>query len=106
MSSTVTRQVAGFTISQFATCPEGSECINALRCVEMGRRCIEGTRGCGGSPYNCCCTFKPSEGAPPSPPPSPPPPEEARMPTLIIVVAGIAVAGIAGLALWRLLKRG
>jgi hypothetical protein len=145
MPSTVTRQVAGFTVVTSATCPEGSECINALRCVEMGRKCIEGTSGCGGSPYNCCCTFKPPapptcpEGSecinalrcvemgrkciegtsgcggspynccctfkPPAPPVPPAPPEEVRIPTLIIVVAGIAVVGIAGLALWRLLRR-
>jgi hypothetical protein len=101
MSGTVTGQVAGFTVVTSATCPEGSECINALRCVEMGRRCIEGTHGCGGSPYNCCCAFRP----PPQPPTPSPPPEEVRIPTLIIVVAGMAVAGIVGLALWRLLKR-
>jgi hypothetical protein len=97
MPSTVTRQVAGFTVVTSTACPEGSECINALRCVEMGRKCIDGTHGCGGSPYNCCCTFKPPEKAPP--------PEEVRIPTLIIVVAGIAVTGIAGLVLWRLLRR-
>jgi hypothetical protein len=100
MPSTVTRQVAGFTVVTSTACPEGSECINALRCVEMGRKCIDGTHGCGGSPYNCCCTFKPPEKVPP-----PPPPEEVRIPTLIIVVAGIAVTGIAGLVLWRLLRR-
>jgi hypothetical protein len=39
-------------------CPEGSECMNALRCVEMGGRCVEGTAGCGGRAQNCCCTFR------------------------------------------------
>jgi hypothetical protein len=103
MPGTVTRQVAGFTVVASTACPGGSECINALRCVEMGRKCVEGTSGCGGVPQNCCCA---SLSAPPSPPvPPAPPPEEVRIPTLIIVVAGVAVVGIAGLALWRLLRR-
>ncbi len=40
------------------TCPEGSECMDAFRCVEMGGRCVEGTAGCGGRAQNCCCTFR------------------------------------------------
>ena len=81
-------QVVSFVVTM-PECPEGSECINALRCVEMGGRCIEGTHGCGGMPQNCCCTFKPP----------------VRIPTLLIVAVGVAVAGIAGLALLRLLRR-
>jgi hypothetical protein len=47
-----------FRVSGVA-CPEGSECMDALRCVEMGGRCVEGTAGCGGRAQNCCCMFKP-----------------------------------------------
>ncbi|MCC5990850.1 MAG: hypothetical protein LM558_05035 [Thermosphaera sp.] len=98
MPYTASTQVVGFTVTTAPpTCPEGSECIDALRCVEMGGRCVEGTTGCGGRAQNCCCTFKP--------PPAPPtPPEETRIPTLAIVIAGVTVAGIVGLALWRFLK--
>jgi hypothetical protein len=46
-----------FRVSGIA-CPEGSECMDALKCVEMGRRCVEGTHGCGGRAQNCCCTFR------------------------------------------------
>jgi hypothetical protein len=107
MPYTASSRVVSFTVTTAPappTCPEGSECINALRCVEMGRKCIEGTSGCGGVAQNCCCAFKPPE-KPPEEVPPPPPPEEVRIPTLAIVIAGVVVVGIAGLALWRLLRR-
>jgi hypothetical protein len=47
-----------FTVSGIA-CPEGSECMDALKCVEMGGRCVEGTARCGGRAQNCCCLLKP-----------------------------------------------
>jgi hypothetical protein len=93
MPYTASTQVVSFTVTTAPpTCPEGSECIDALRCVEMGGRCVEGTTGCGGRAQNCCCMFKP------------PAPPETRIPTLAIVIVGVAVAGIVGLALWRFLK--
>jgi hypothetical protein len=72
-----------FRVSGTGTaCPEGSECIDALRCVEMGGRCIEGTHRCGGRAQNCCCTFRK-------------PVAEGALPVLVAVGAvALIVAGI------------
>jgi hypothetical protein len=70
-----------------AKCPEDSECMDALKCVEMGGRCIEGTHGCGGRAQNCCCTFRK-------------PVVETALPVLMLV--GSVVLLVVGIALWKL----
>jgi hypothetical protein len=81
-------------------CPEGSECLEVGECIRSGGECVENTYGCGGVTGNCCCRIPP-EKKPPAPPP-----EEVRIPTLAIIIAGVAVTGIVGLALWRFLRGG
>jgi hypothetical protein len=70
-------------------CPEGSECMDALKCVEMGGRCIEGTHGCGGRPQNCCCTFRK-------------PVVEMALPVLMAVGAMVLLAVGIAYELWKL----
>jgi hypothetical protein len=79
---------AEFTVTGMA-CPEGSECIDALKCVEMGGRCIEGTHGCGGRVQNCCCTFRK-------------PVAERALPVLMAVGAMVLLAVGIAYELWKL----
>jgi hypothetical protein len=98
MPYTASSKTVSFTVTTAPAppaCPEGSECIEVDECIRNGGECIENTYGCGGVTGNCCCRI----------PPEKKPPEEARIPMLAIIIAGVAVAGIAGLALWRLLRR-
>jgi hypothetical protein len=79
---------AEFTVSGIA-CPEGSECMDAMKCVEMGGRCIEGTAGCGGRAQNCCCTFRK-------------PVVETALPVLMAVGAMVLLAVGIAYELWKL----
>jgi len=71
------------------TCPEGSECMDALKCVEMGGRCIERTHGCGGRLQNCCCTFRK-------------PVVETALPIVMAVGAMVLLAVGIAYELWKL----
>jgi hypothetical protein len=75
-----------FRVEGEIVCPEGSECMNALRCVEMGGRCVEGTHGCGGRAQNCCCMLKP--------------PARIGLGPLILAVGAMAFLAVA-YELWR-----
>jgi hypothetical protein len=97
MPYAATRQVVSFTVTTAPpACPEGSECLEVDECIRSGGECVENTYGCGGVAGNCCCRISPEKK----------PPEEVRIPVLAIIIAGVAVAGIAGLALWRFLRGG
>jgi hypothetical protein len=109
MPYTASSRIVSFTVTTTPAppaCPEGSECIEVDECIRSGGECIENTYGCGGVTGNCCCRIPPEKKPPPAPPVPPAPPEEVRIPTLAIIIAGVAVAGIVGLAMWRLLRGG
>jgi hypothetical protein len=81
----------GFSVSGVA-CPDGSECIDALKCVEMGGKCVEGTAGCGGRAQNCCCLLKP--------------PARVELGPLILAVGAMAFFALAySYELWKIMKR-